>query len=1434
VRRPVIDSEDGVRAAPAEPAPEAWNATAAEIPRETPVHRLFEVVAERNPQAQAVLWDGPVGGEALSYGELDRWANRLARRLRAQGVGPETAVVLDLERSPELVVAMLAVLKAGGFYVPLDAADPVERRAWILADIATGSAPVHIGREEVMAAEEPGRADGGLDVPVNALDLAYVIYTSGSTGQPKGVAVPHRAIVRLVVNTNYLRLGPGDRVAHMSNTAFDAATVEVWGPLLNGAALVVIPREVVLSPATLGAEYGRWGIAVAFFTTSLFNEVVREAPASLVGVRDLVVGGEAASPRRMREARAAMPEQRLLNGYGPTESTTLATWHRVEAVPEGAASIPIGLPIANTRVHLVDRDLRPVPVGAPGELCIAGDGLARGYLHRPDHTAERFVPDPFAAGGGERLYRTGDLALRRADGVLEFLGRTDAQVKLRGFRIEPGEIEAALAQAPGVQECAVVVKGEDEGRRLVAWLALEEGAAPDLRGFLRQRLPEAMIPSAFAILDALPRTPSGKIDRRALEAMEPMTPMDGSETTFEAPRTPVEEIVAGAWGQVLGRERVGRDDDFFDLGGHSLLASRVLSRLRGPLGVDLSLRDFFQEPTVAGLARLAEQERQERRRAVPPPLVHVPGAPGRDRPRLSFAQERLWLVDQLQPGSTAYNLPLPLALAGRLDVPALTRSLIEIARRHEVLRTRFVATDGGPVQIVEPVSWLGLSPLPLVALDGLPAAAARAELGRLAALRSPFDLARGPLLRAVLVRVGESEHALLVDLHHAICDGWSLDVITRELSALYRAFSAGRPSPLPEPLIQYADFARWQRQWLQGEVVAAQLAWWRNRLGENPAPLALPTDRPRPAVPPAGGFRGETRGLVLPRELAERLAAFARRRGATPFIVLLAGFQALLHRHTHQERIAVGSPVAGRTRVEVEELIGLFVNTLVLATDFGGEPNPPTIAELLDRARDATLGAFDHQDLPFEQLVAALARDRHPGRQPLFQVMFVLQNNARTELDLRDLTLTALPGTGARTGGGAMFDLTLGAMEVDGGIVCGITYAAELFDPATILRLLEQYRRLLEAMVVDSGQSIDQAPLWSAAERHQLTVELAVTPAALPAAVSEDTAALAEARRAELERRRGEVASRRGQLSADRRALLRKWVGGGAAVSAPTVSSAEPAPPRVSPLVELQTAGRRPPLFLVHAAGGLAHEYVSLAQRLGPDQPFYGLQSPGLAGGELFASVPEMAARYVEAVRSARPWGPYRLGGYCIGGAVAFEMARQLRAAGEEVEDLVLIDSPGPVPVPPPPPKTGDDAELLASLVRAHGGDLEISAAELRALPADEWIGRVVAQARETGIVGESFDAGQLQRRWEVMRSNVRAIGPYVPDGPLLLGAVLFRATEQPDEYRGQPTLGWERWLEGSIAVVDVEGGHLDILQEPAVEAIARGLQGRAVPGGAI
>ncbi len=1399
-----------------------WSGTAAEYPRNLPLHQLFAAVVERNPEAPALIWTGPEGEERLTYGELAARADELADRLRALGVGPEVRVVLEMERSPELVVAMLAVLKAGGAYVPIDPADPAERRAFLREDSGAAVVLPSPGGWEGDGRGAGGEGLGGGD------HLACVIYTSGSTGKPKGVAILHHAIARLALNTDYIHLGPGDRIAHASSPAFDATTFEVWGALLTGAALVVISREVALAPAMLAEEVRRRGVTAMFLTTALFNEVVREAPQVARDLRWLLFGGEAVTPQRVREALAAAgPELRLVHLYGPAEGTTLATWHHVESVPEGR-TVPIGGPVANTRVWLLDPLLRPVPVGTPGELCIGGDGLARGYLGRPDLTAERFVPSPFEAG--ERLYRTGDLARRRPerpgspgwpDGAIEFLGRTDTQVKIRGLRIEPGEVETVLAGCPGVREAAVVVQETDGGRRLAAFVVLEAGATPqippDIRGFLAQRLPAWMVPAGVTVLDALPVTPGGKVDRRALALLEKAG--GSSERPFEAPRNPVEEILAGAWADVLRRERIGIHDDFFALGGHSLLAGRVLSRLRGLLGAEVSLRDFFREPTVAGLARLAERARQTAAGAVPPPIVPALRAPGSDHLRLSFAQERLWLIDQLQPGSTAYNSFLPALLTGRLDAAALERALGEIRRRHEVLRTRFVATPEGPVQVIDtPGAWH----LPGVDLDALPPAVRETELHRLAAAAAsrPFDLARGPLFRPTLLRLGESEHALLLDLHHSVCDGWSLEeVMTAELSALYQAFSevaAGRPSPLPELPIQYADFAQWQRQWLQGKALETQLAWWRERLGGEPPALDLPTDRPRPAV--LSG-RGDSETIFLPPDLLAGLAGLAQRHGATLFMVLLAGLQAVLHRWSGQDRIGIGTPVANRNRLEIEPLIGFFINTLVLAPDLAGNPS---VSSLLERVRDLTLGAFDHQDLPFEKLVAVLQTRRDPSRNPLFQVLFVLQNNRPSSLDLPGLEVAVLPPGPAVV----QFDLSFSAVESQGSLLLSVAWSADLFDRTTVERLLADVRRGLEGMVEDPAQTLRDLPLaFGPPERRQVASEQ-VEAAAAPG----DEAG--EAPQEGLRQRRQQVASRRRQLSPERRALLEKWVGGAPAGAAPE-DEAKEAPP-VSPLVPVQpiVPGEdvRPPIFLAHPANGTVNNYLALARQLGPEQPLYALQAPGLAGGEVLADLEPIAARYVEAVRTVQPHGPYRLGGWCTGGTVAFEMARKLHREGEEVDLLVLIDSHAP---PAELPGPADEAILLGSfaeeLATSAGKSLRAPLDDLRRIAPEERLDWLLELARQSGVLPESFDAEQAHRHWEVLRANVRAIERARLE-PLPLRAVQFRAMTQPPEAQGRRALGWDLWIAGPLEIVDLPGGHEDLLRPPYLEALAREMTARLAP----
>ncbi|MES2758519.1 MAG: non-ribosomal peptide synthase/polyketide synthase [Pseudomonadota bacterium] len=1039
------------------------NRTEAPFPGERTIHALFAEQAARRPDAAAVI----DGARTVSYAELDAWSGRIAAALQGLGMRAGEAVGLSGRRSASMIAGMLGILKAGGAYLPLDPAYPAERQAFMAADAGArvmvlapgGAAVAGLAMLDADAAPEAP----AWQVPVDGEAGAYINYTSGSTGTPKGVLVPHRAVLRLVVGSDYVAFKETDRIAHLASPSFDATTFEVWGALVNGGAVVVLDRETVLSPQDFAAALHGQAITSAFVTAALFNRVMQDAPSAFGGMRDLLVGGDAVDPGNARALLAGRAPQRLLNGYGPTEVTTFSCWHNISEVADGARTVPIGRPLANSTCYVLDAAMEPVPMGVIGELYLGGSGLAHGYLRRGGLTAERFVANPFGAPGS-RLYRSGDLVRYLADGTLDCVGRADQQVKIRGFRIEPGEIEAALcAHAEVTQARVVTIDDGAGGKRLAAYVVGEVDAA-QLRDNLRQALPDYMVPSAFVILDAMPLTPNGKVDLKALPAPEGR--QHGGD--YVAPRTAQEETVAAIWCEVLGLERVGADDNFFELGGHSLLATRMVARIRDSFAVELPLRAVFEAATVAALAdRIATLHRQGLGLALPPLTAQSRG----DSAPLSFAQQRLWFIEQLEDLGATYHIPAAFHLEGELDVDALERSLAEIVSRHENLRTHFVAVDGDSAQVVSPA---GAFRLALVDVSGVEEAEGLRLLREETQRR--FDLARGPLFRAVLFRLSAQHHVLAMTMHHIVSDGWSMGVLLGEIGALYGALREGRPSPLAPLLVQYADYAIWQRDWLQGEVLERQLAYWKGQLAGAPAALALPTDRPRPAVQ---SFRGERVALALPAPLSKQVAALARSEGATLFMVLLAAFQLLLSRWSGQDDVVVGSPIAGRTERQTEGLIGFFVNTLVLRTRLAGDPK---FRELLEAVKETALGAYAHQDLPFEKLVQELQPARDLSRQPLFQALFALQTIHEQEC--------ALPGLQMRPameeGCSAKFDLGLTLVDTPDGLQGALEYASDLFDRTTIERMAGHFETLLDAIVADPEARIGALPMLREVERSQL------------------------------------------------------------------------------------------------------------------------------------------------------------------------------------------------------------------------------------------------------------------------------------------------------------------------------------------------------------
>ena len=1051
-----------------------WNDTSRHYPSDLCIHQLFERQVELRPDAIAVVCNE----EQLTYAELNRRANQLAHYLLEQGVSTEVKAGLCIQRSIEMMVALLAILKAGAAYVPLDPELPPHRLSFLIED--SGVEVILVSGDPVQPLLESAarvlRLDQAQEViarqstvnpnrQVHPDNLAYVMYTSASTGRPKGVGVAHRSVLRLVCEANYVELDETQCTLQLAPLAFDASTFEIWAALLLGGCCVLYP-EPRATASELRQTIEKHGVRTMWLTASLYNAIVDEMPEALIGLEQLLIGGEALSVAHVQKGNEHLPKTQIINGYGPTETTTFACCYRIPRDVQWRGGVPIGKPISNSKAYVLDAQLNIMPVGLTGELYLSGDGLARGYLNHADLTAERFVPDPFSSQPGSRLYRTGDLVRYLPDGNIEFLGRIDTQVKLRGFRIELNEIEAALTEHSSVLEAIVLAHADErQDKRLVAYLVCDrehEPSVAELRSYLRERLPEYMVPSFFVMLDAMPLTPNGKADRRALPAPELARPE--SEDTFVAPRSVLEEMVAQIWSDVLGIVRIGVYDNFFELGGHSLLATTTVTRLRDVLKVDLPLRAIFEGPTVSELSEFIEAAQRAGRDLSLPPLVRVP----REQPLpLSFAQERLWFNDQLMPGgNAAYNVQIAVQLQGRLDADALEAALNKLVQRHESLRTNLSIVDGRPVQVIAPESAVSLT---------LQHVSDEAEVLRLAttATQQPFDLSSDALLRPFLFRLHDDSHILLLVIHHIVCDAWSLGVMIQELAATYEACREGREPVLAELPIQYADYAKWQRDWLTGEQLEKHLAYWRRTLA-NARELQLKTDRPRPAIQ---SFRGAHRAFTLPADLSASLRDLSKREDVTLYMIMLSAFKALLHYYSESEEIVVGTDVANRSRVETEGLIGFLANQLVLRTSLAGDP---TFSEILSRVREVSLEAFVHQDSPFDEVVKALSPERSLNRNPLFQVVFGFSNTSPPVVTLPELTIRGLE----IEKGTAIVDLNLYLTDTPQGINGMLRYSTDLFDSATIERLREHYEQLLVHVVVHPDTRLSTlCELLAAADR---------------------------------------------------------------------------------------------------------------------------------------------------------------------------------------------------------------------------------------------------------------------------------------------------------------------------------------------------------------
>ena len=1345
-----------------------WNDTETPYPCHRLIHELVEEQARRQPAAVAVLCDD----RTLTYDQLNRRANQLARHLQRQGVGPEVAVGLAMDRCPELMVGLLAILKAGGVYVPLDLSFPSVRLQFLLtetnvrcvltqkqwADQLPGDCTLITMDEE--GAEFMQEAAENLSVPLLPDGLAYILFTSGSTGQPKGVGIPHRGVVRLVKNTNYAVLDAQTTLLGMASVAFDASTFELWGCLANGGRLVLLPDRHP-SLETINRLIETHQVNTLFLTTALFNVWVDTGIEQLTSIRQLLTGGEIASVKHLRSARRQLPHCRLTNLYGPTENTSFSSFYPVLSDLAGVSSVPIGTPVSNTQLYILDAFLQPVPVGITGELFAGGDGLARGYWHQPVLTARTFVSLPLTSQTGQRLYRTGDRARYLPDGTIEYVGRVDEQLKIRGHRIEPGEIEFTLGQHPAVREAVVVAADQAPGQpHLIAYVVIRENQSPtdhEWRTFLQERLPAYLIPTVFMTLSALPLNPSGKVDRRSLPPPGvPDRKTPGLTESSSPALTPTERVLSRLWSSLLNdlqdEPPYKPTDDFFASGGTSLGAIRLVSAVQAQFGVQLSLRDIFTHPTLGAIATRLDS-------ACPPDqsIAFSRSDVDADGPLpMSSAQKRLWILHQLYNLKGTYNVPVVLQLTGVLNIDALEQSISTLVERHQVLRTTFSDDAGVLRQHINPPSPLRI---PVVDLAADPFAAESAALSAwlVQEVYQPFTWSGEPLLRIRVARLS-GKSVLLFVFHHSIFDGWSIGLLSRELSSLYTDTVRQVPARLPDLPIQYADYARWQFRLLRTEACQTQLAYWTQQLADLTL-LPLPTDHPRP---PVQTFSGSDYGFTVPESAWQSLKGLAAEPGVTPLMRLLTVFTILLHDYAQLDTVVVGIPIAGRSRPELQTLIGFFVNTLVIRASVSGRD---TFRELVSRVRQITLDAFAHAETPFEQLVEVLNPRRSLALAPVVQVML------DTEEDTHHWSLPGLqiqPVTVPQQT--AKFDLHLSFRETKAGLAATLNYNTDLFLPGTIQQLAHRFGQLAGLLALNPDVSISQ---FLATITPSVVIPQPASVAPLPRHVVSESQLTAIMGRLEAGWSRvlgvsgidpdQDFFSLGGHslLAIQLVAAIRRDIGYSLPVS---VVFAHPTLRMMGryvltidqsavwqSLVTIRAGGNRTPFFCVHPIHGEVNYLYKLIPYLSPEQPVYGFQAVGLNGTDApLTTIEAMAAHYLDQLVKQQPTGPYQLGGFSVGGVIAYEMANQLNRLGKEVALLVLFDA-----YPMTPDQWNRQALPIRTVLRNYWN---------YALTMPESSAGLTTVLREKMPVAARYLRNRLHERLSVNRRSIAAHEPSPTD----------------------------------------------------------------------